>query len=154
VEPSEEQLQVYALTQRVIQLVIKLLRPGAIFGDIYREVKAKVQEVQPGWVSRFSTCLGHLIGIETADSLAYIKEDSEREVRHCSTFLIFAGFAADAVGAGRKPWSVFIAQTVHVRATGSSQVLTSASSCDIKRAVWDSHDEGDKVEMHADQKAV
>jgi nucleosome binding factor SPN SPT16 subunit len=146
IQPSAEQLQVYALVEYVIELLPKLLTPGATFGDIYQIAKAKIRLVRPDLVSRLEKHMGHLTGLEAFDSLAYIEEGSNRKVQPGSTFLICAGFVFNEVDAGQgRPWGVCLGQTVLVCATGPAQVLTSAIKSKIYDAVYRFEDDAQKA---------
>jgi nucleosome binding factor SPN SPT16 subunit len=134
-EPSEDQLQAYAIIERLVQLLIELLRPGAILGDLYRIAKAKVQCVRPDLLPRLTRRMGYLVGLEDLDTLSFIQEGSQREVQLGDTFVIFVGLAANEVEAPHKPWGMCLGQTVLVRAEGPAQILTSSIASQLEYAV-------------------
>eukprot|EP00930_Biecheleria_cincta_P082284 TRINITY_DN72045_c0_g1_i1.p1 TRINITY_DN72045_c0_g1~~TRINITY_DN72045_c0_g1_i1.p1 ORF type:complete len:1097 (-),score=248.13 TRINITY_DN72045_c0_g1_i1:361-3651(-) len=143
VNPSTDQKEAYLLTLEVIQLVINRLKPGAMFKDVYREAKGKVQSARPDLVPRLVKSLGYLTGLELRDSLARLDEKSEREVEAGNIFVIAAGFESATMVAGQQPWAVWVAQTVLVPASGEAQVLTSACSSKLQHVMWEL-DDGDR----------
>lgn len=123
--PTEDQQYVHELTRRVLDFAVSQLKPGEIFGNIYRKSKAMVQANWPHLVPRLVKTLGYYTGLETMATGPHINENSKHHVESDRTFVVAAGFEADTTEQSQeRPLVVWLAETVFVPASGLARVLT------------------------------
>ena len=72
VDPTPLQKKAYTLALEVQQLVIRDLKPGKLFKEVYLAARGLVQSKAPELVAGFAKSLGFVMGLEFKDTCIYI----------------------------------------------------------------------------------
>uniref|UniRef100_A0A7S4NMW4 FACT complex subunit n=1 Tax=Paramoeba aestuarina TaxID=180227 RepID=A0A7S4NMW4_9EUKA len=140
VNPSAEQKKHYEIALELHQMALDKLKPGAILGDVVKEVEEGAK--QRGVGQFFSANLGFGIGIEFIERFLSIVPASTKEVKEGMVFNIDIGLAGMETENDKKKkegYAIKISDTVKIEEKGA--VLLTTNPRDYKDIAYTLEDE-------------
>eukprot|EP00917_Polyrhabdina_sp_WS-2016_P018043 GHVP01038987.1.p1 GENE.GHVP01038987.1~~GHVP01038987.1.p1 ORF type:complete len:919 (-),score=205.35 GHVP01038987.1:2500-4962(-) len=139
--PTKYEKEVYSLLYDLQALIIKSLKPGVNLDKVFTDAKMFVETKKPELIDFLLKDLGYKIGKEELrEADGEIKQGNEKEIQANDIFSVSCGFSNVKEGE-RKPFSVWIADTIIVKADEENQVLTDAVNKKLDQISFEFNDE-------------
>ncbi|KAL8433992.1 hypothetical protein ACSSS7_003452 [Eimeria intestinalis] len=145
-EGTIEHKSTYELALELQQHLIASLKPGVSFSSIYEKAIEFLNTKRPALLKHLAKNVGHAIGAQYRDArLVFNQKNDKVFTEPGMTFLVSVGFSDLRTTSGND-YAVWIADTVHLKADGTVQVLTDGLSSQLAYVNYEL-DDGEEEEQ-------
>ncbi|GAM27039.1 hypothetical protein SAMD00019534_102140 [Acytostelium subglobosum LB1] len=131
IDPVEEQQSNYALLLNVLNTIIKNLKVGVKFNQVYEKATQFIEQQKPSMLKYFLKNCGYGIGLEFQESFAAFSATNQKVIKAGMVFNIVVGFqnveAEKFKDEKSKVYSMMLSDTVSIDEESKVSVLTSES---------------------------
>eukprot|EP01068_Selenidium_serpulae_P009657 Selendium_serpulae@DN5289_c0_g1_i1.p1 len=142
ITPTTEQKEAYKLALETQEVVIRSLRKGTKFSAVYEAAAQYVKRKKPQFADKMTKSVGHTVGLEYKDPLfSLVSKCDTAVVENGMVFNISIGFQGIVDVKRKKPFAIWIADTVQLGSDGTTKVLTADCSSKMAQCVYYLEDE-------------